>query len=63
MKLWIARDEYNILGLFFEKPEYQEQLRCWVKAPFATYLPPSTFPEVTFENSPQQVEIKLVKQL
>ena len=62
MKLWIARDEYNLLGLFFEKPEYQEQWRCWVKAPFATYLTPSAFPEVTFENSPQQVEIKLVKE-
>jgi hypothetical protein len=28
MKMWIARDEYNLLGLFFEKPEYTEQLRC-----------------------------------
>ena len=59
--MWVARDEYNLLGLFFEKPEYTEQFRCWVNAPFATYLSPSTFPEVTFENSPQQVEIKLVK--
>lgn len=62
MKMWVARDEYNLLGLFFEKPEYNEPLCCWVNAPFATYLPPRAFPEVTFENSPQMVEIKLAKE-
>lgn len=60
MKLWIARDKYNLLSLFFDKPEYKEQWNTWAKAAFATYLPPSAFPEVTFENSPQQVEIKLI---
>ena len=63
MKMWVARDEYNLLGLFFEKPEYNKQLSLWVNALFATYLPPSTFPEVTFENSPQMVELKLVKEV
>ena len=71
MKLWIARDICNIhLKLFFEKPVEQEG--SWVvkhidnKLNIMYYgnnisIDNDLFPEVTFENSPQEVELKLVK--
>ena len=71
MKLWIARDICNIsLKLFFEKPVEQEG--NWVVKHIDKFnrmyygnsisIDNSLFPEVTFENSPQLVEIKLVKE-
>lgn len=71
MKLWIARDVCNIhLKLFFEKPVEQEG--GWVvkhidnKLNIMYYgdsisIENHLFPEVTFENSPQEVELKLVE--
>jgi hypothetical protein len=65
MKLWIARDESGDLALYYLKPElndldvlafYQPQ-KFGVEYPICNDL----FPEVTFENSPQQVELKLVE--
>ena len=62
MKLWIARDDSG-LCLYKEKPtevyingvgayfEFGEEI-CQLKD--------DMFPEVTFENSPQEVELKLV---
>lgn len=69
MKLWIARDQYNdaygrgCLTLHLYKPSLN---RCgrWVDNTtygFECVLSKEEFPEVTFENSPQQVEIILVK--
>lgn len=60
MKLWIARNKSGWLQLFFEQPKYRED---W-EGCFITYLSDDDdcFNEVTFENSPQQVEIKLVKE-
>lgn len=68
MKLWIARDVCNIhLKLFFEKPVEQEG--NWVVKHLdklnrmyygnSIKLENHLFPEVTYENSPQQVELKL----
>lgn len=67
MKLWIARDKDGKLYLYKTKP--------W-KRVNAIYLcnefdcddsfiniDSDLFPEVTFENSPQEVELKLVKSL
>lgn len=70
MKLWIARDVCNIrLKLFFEKPVEQEG--SWVVKHTDKFnrmyygnsisIDNGLFPEVTFENSPQEVELKLVK--
>lgn len=70
MKLWIARDICNIsLKLFFEKPTKQEGK--WVvkhldKLNRMFYgdnisISNALFPEVTFENSPKEVELKLAK--
>ena len=68
MKLWIARDVCNIsLKLFFEKPVEQEG--NWVVKHIdklnrmyygnSISIDNNLFPEVTFENSPQEVEIKI----
>lgn len=58
MRLWIARDKSGWLQLFFEQPKYHED---W-EGTFITYLnDDDCFNEVTFENSPQEVELKLVE--
>ena len=60
MKLWIARDKDGYLFLFDEKPNRYE---FWFDSKLGdSYnLKDDFFPEVTFENSPKKVEIKLVK--
>lgn len=58
MKLWIARNRNGNLHLFTDKPEiitngyYFGANDCIMNN--------NLFPEVTFENSPQEVELKLV---
>ncbi|MEE0968257.1 MAG: hypothetical protein U0M06_02650 [Clostridia bacterium] len=62
MKLWIARDSYG-LWLFRKKPTkyLSNGDKCFNKVGNTRYIIDSTlFPEVTFENSPQEVELKLV---
>ena len=75
MKMWIARAEDNVLSVFREKPFLLElpELKCsiWVyEEPCgncATWrnigerVDSNSFPEVTFENSPMEVEIKLIE--
>lgn len=61
MKLWVARDLSEELILFKEKPFYNKRIKLWMNGG----LPIGRlrgFPEVTFENSPQMVEIKLIKE-
>ena len=63
MKLWIARLSINLLYVYGEKPEKQI-----TKAGYSVFtlkgaileLPEEWFPEVTFENSPKEVELKLI---
>ena len=60
MRIWVARDENGELALHESEPycPYGKWHNCnqeW-------YLDKSLFPEVTIENSPQQVELKLVKE-
>lgn len=67
MKLWIARTKPRsatggtFLGLYENKPNYHESYNLW-QSPLGIplYIDDTKFPEVTFENSPQQVEIKLI---
>ena len=62
MKLWIARDK-NGLFLYAKKPMFFEGLNefgCMIGEEFYE-LPSNWLPEVTFENSPQEVELKLIK--
>ena len=67
MKFWIARDEDETLWLFKEYPIKKEKLfypTTDTTGKFTYYrsMPTDIFPEVTFENSPQEVELKLVNQ-
>lgn len=61
MRLWIARDKDDSLYLYKQKPQLtygglwvNKNNTCFVK------LPMTEFKEVTFENSPQEIEIKLI---
>lgn len=64
MKLWIARENDNSLYLFSKKPIFEKG--CWVEHSDYGYcfteLPCDIFPDITFENSPQQVELKLINE-
>lgn len=63
MKLWIARDIDGELTIFEECPK-RSDVGVWYpvdEQSFCKILPIRWFPEVTFENSPKQVEINLVK--
>ena len=60
MKLWIARDKDGTLILWFNKPvklgeEWYNNDGCFI-------LDSVQFSEVTFENSPRQVELKLINE-
>jgi hypothetical protein len=63
MKLWIARDLNNKLSLFSDKPKlkfiYIFGERIW-KGDFVAAVKTDLFPEVTFKNSPQEVEVNLI---
>ena len=62
MKFWIAKDLSEELILFKEKPSYNNKIKMWIGGGLPIgKLTCYSFPEVTFENSPQEVEIKLVK--
>lgn len=60
MKLWIARDLNGILFLYDKEP-IKGRRKFKVKMFTHSYRISSlNFPEITFENSPQQVEVKLI---
>ena len=58
MKLWIARDIDGYSQLYVEKPIKRDGY--FERVPNTGYFTIShkLFPEVTWENSPQEVEIK-----
>ena len=60
MKLWIARNKSGTLALWFNKPVKHGE--GWYNNDGFFILDSVHFPEVTFENSPQLVEIKLIKE-
>ena len=64
MKLWIARNEDLRLLIFPCKPNVNinkiTDLHYWT-CYNAMEISPDRFPEVTFENSPQEVELKLME--
>ena len=66
MELWIARDFDGILNLYVNKPSLDSNDNMYYTDSDMEddYLniDKDLFPEVTFENSPQQVELKLVKE-
>lgn len=61
MKLWIARDRDNSLSLFKSKPINHADI-CWIPREdidCGSYinLPESEFPEITFDNSPKEINV------
>lgn len=63
MKFWIARDSYG-LWLFKLKPTkyISNDDKCFSKSGNTRYLIDSRlFPDVTFDNSPQEIEIIIKK--
>lgn len=63
MKLHIARDKDGSLFLYGAKPRLIDNA-FWISGYNGTMkLKKELFPEVTFENSPQEVELKLVSEI
>ena len=60
MKLHIARDLDGTLCLYKSKP-YLDMYNDWDSDDDYFVIDNSQFPEVTFENSPQEVELKVVE--
>lgn len=60
MKLWIVRDFTGSLFLYKDMPRKMDTYFLPGRSGSCFRIDTSLFPEVTFENSPQQVEIKLI---
>lgn len=58
--MWISREPSGLLVLSIEKPRW---IGHWYAPADATFDLPDRgdFPDVTFENSPQQVELRYIK--
>ena len=67
MKMWICRDKDGLLHLeFTDKPPFKsinERTVVWESNSEwgSVELDRTSFPEVTFENSPMEVELKLIE--
>lgn len=59
MKLWITRNKNNTLVLWFNKP--MKQGETWYNNDGFFILDSNQFSQVTFENSPKEVELKLIE--
>lgn len=63
MKLWIARDSDGTLWLHEGKPEIvnnpKTDTQFWISSKDWREIDQTFLPEVTFENSPIEVELKL----
>lgn len=60
MKLWIVRNKTGELIINRKCPYYHKHLESWCGGEPIGYFDNYMFPEVTFENSPQKIELKLV---
>lgn len=64
---WIARDKDGSLCLYSKKPKLSKEFEgFWICSQYdilvdVIVLPSKYFPEITFENSPKQLEIKLIE--
>ena len=58
--LWIARDKSKALWIYCDKPiRFENSFDTETGIEPKMWLNDEDFPEVTWENSPQQVELKL----
>ena len=55
--MWIARDGDGSLFLHLEEPYLVNWINDWDNDKDFMRLEDNAFPEVTFENSPQEVEL------
>lgn len=63
MKYWIARDKNGALWMYEKAPLFAhgtDEFYCGI-GELNSELDKRFFPEITFENSPKEVELKLVK--
>ena len=60
MKVYIARDIKGMLWLHRTKPFWTDN-KFWFSAYQPAELYADDYPEVTFENSPMEVELKLIE--
>lgn len=63
MKLWIARNQDNSLHIHNVKPSpiYDDYTKQWTyEGDLSMEIDENLYSEVTFENSPQEVELNLV---
>lgn len=63
MKLWIARDENGCLYLYDNTPRLENSYFFTQRGYNSFLLDSELFPEVTFYNSPQQVQLKLMEEI
>ena len=69
MKMWIARTKGGYLSLFDHKPVYDSLFDMWGirwlchddDIDLGIRIDKDNYPEVTFENSPMEVELKLIE--
>ena len=62
MEFWIARDKNGGLFMYVSKPACDEETKTfWTDNEDFFRLSKNFFPEVTFENSPQQIRLELIK--
>lgn len=59
VKMYIARDECGSLWIHRGRPKLETN-GCWISDDF-WQLEERDYLEVTFENSPQEVELKLIE--
>ena len=63
MKMWIGRNSKNTLELLKRKPKsvYEEGIGKYWAGGDGLFLRADSYSEVTFENSPMEVELSLKK--
>lgn len=54
---WVARDESGSLNVFDEEPIRDEELEMWSDGLDHFGLPYSSFPDLTWDSDPIEVEI------
>lgn len=62
MKVWIARDKNGALWMYEKAPLFEHRTNefyCEI-GELNSKLDERFFPEITFENSPMEVELKLI---
>lgn len=61
MKLWVARNDCGTLEIHRRKPSISKITGrpVWINGGFIGFIFDDLFPEVTFENSPMEIELKI----